>query len=182
MKKNPCENPIVFWLTGLSGSGKSTIATALHQKLNALGILSQWVDGDVLRNGLCNDLGYSLNDRKENIRRVAEVVKILMSSGVIPIVSLISPMLEDRAMAKKIIGSANFFEIYISTPLEVCEARDPKGLYQQARSGKVKNFTGLSSPYEAPTNPSLEIDTSQFTIDTAIEKILKLSLPIMLKQ
>lgn len=182
MKAIPCKNPVVFWLTGLSGSGKSTIAAALQQRLSDLGILSQWVDGNTLREGLCKDLGFSLDDRKENIRRVAELAKILNLAGITPIVSLISPMARDREMAKNIIGASKFIEIYVSTPIEICEQRDPKGLYQKAKKGIIKDFTGLSSPYEQPITPAFNIDTSNIAIDVIIEKIVAFSLPIMLEQ
>jgi adenylyl-sulfate kinase len=182
LKVTPCKNPLVFWLTGLSGSGKSTIAAALEQRLSDFGILSQWVDGDTLREGLCKDLGFSLEDRKENIRRVAELAKILNLAGVTPIVSLISPMAYDREMAKNIIGASKFLEIYVSTPIEICEQRDPKGLYQKAKKGIIKDFTGLSSPYEQPITPTFNIDTSNTTIDVIVEKIVAFSLPIMLEQ
>lgn len=137
-----------LWLTGLSGSGKTTISQAIAEKLSEYNIPTYIIDGDVLRSGLCKDLGFSLSDRKENIRRAAEVAKILNTNHIVVLCALISPLREDRAIAASIVGEKNFIEIYLSTPLAVCEERDVKGLYKKARAGIIENFTGISSPYE----------------------------------
>jgi adenylylsulfate kinase len=166
----------VIWLTGLSGSGKSTIANHLSLKLQELGKLSYTLDGDNIRMGLNKDLGFSDVDRKENIRRIAEVAKLLSDSGVIVITSFISPFIEERAKAKEIIGEENFIEVYISTPLDVCEMRDPKGLYKKARKGEIPLFTGIDSPYEPPTHPNLAIETDKCSLSECsgqIEDYLK---------
>jgi adenylylsulfate kinase len=154
------QSPKTVWFTGLSASGKSTLAYALERDLIDMGHLSIVLDGDNVRHGLNKDLLFSNNDRTENIRRVAEVAKLLNEAGLIVITSLISPSLKDRALAKHIIGEDRFVEIYVSTPIETCEARDPKGMYKKARGGKINDFTGVSSIYEPPTNPFMEIDTS----------------------
>lgn len=156
-----------LWLTGLSGSGKTTVSNALTKKLTDKHIPTYVIDGDVLRSGLCKDLGFNLKDRKENIRRAAEIAKILNDNGIFVICALISPLREDRKIAKMIIGENNFIELYLSTPLEICEKRDVKGLYKKARAGIIEDFTGISFPYEKPTHPWLNIDTS----DRAIEEI-----------
>lgn len=153
----------VIWLTGLSGSGKSTIANELSLRLQKLGKLSYTLDGDNIRMGLNKDLGFSEEDRKENIRRIAEVAKLLSDSGVIVITSFISPFIEERNKAKEIIGEENFIEVYISTPLDICEWRDPKGLYKKARKGEIPFFTGIDSPYEAPINPDITIQTDKYS-------------------
>jgi len=150
----------VIWLTGLSGSGKSTIANELEKWLNSKGKLTTILDGDNIRLGLCKDLSFSDDDRRENIRRIAEVSKLLSDTGVITITAFISPFIEEREMAKEIVGKENFIEVYVSTSLDVCEKRDVKGLYKKARSGEIKKFTGIDSPYESPTNPDLVIDGS----------------------
>jgi adenylylsulfate kinase len=152
----------VIWLTGLSGSGKSTIANELSLRLQKLGKLSYTLDGDNIRMGLNKDLGFSEEDRKENIRRISEVAKLLSDSGVIVITSFISPFIEDRKMAKEIIGE-DFIEVYISTPLDICEWRDPKGLYKRARKGEIPLFTGIDSPYEPPINPDITIQTDKYS-------------------
>ncbi len=169
----------VLWLTGLSGSGKSTIAQALERELYNRGYFAQVLDGDNIRNGINNNLGFSLKDRKENIRRIAEVAKLYLHSGVISINSFISPTQEIRAFAKSIIGSEDFIEIYINTPLEVCESRDVKGLYKKARKGEIKGFTGIDSPYEVPEEPDLEIKTEQQSIQESVAIILEYVIPII---
>jgi adenylylsulfate kinase len=161
----------VIWLTGLSGSGKSTIANELEKWLNSKSKLTKILDGDNIRLGLCKDLSFSDQDRKENIRRISEVAKLLSDTGVITITAFISPFIEEREMAKGIIGQENFIEIYVSTSLEICEKRDVKGLYKKARSGEIKKFTGIDSPYESPTNPDLVIDGS-LDLNDSIEKII----------
>lgn len=162
----------VLWLTGLSGSGKSTIAQQLERELHNQGFLAQVLDGDNIRSGINNNLGFSLEDRQENIRRIAEIAKLYLNTGVICINSFISPTKEIRAMVRGIVGTEDFIEIYVNAPLEVCENRDVKGLYKKARKGEIKGFTGIDSPYEAPENPALEIRTDQMNVETAVAKIL----------
>ena len=166
--------PITVWLTGLSAAGKSTLAFALAQRLLEVGRACHVLDGDQVRRGLNRDLGFSLADRSENIRRTAEVAKLMNEAGLIVISALISPMVADRAMAKSIIGAAKFKEIYISTPLAICEARDPKGLYTKARSGEIADFTGVSADYEVPLNPDLILDTTKAILGEQVEAILQL--------
>ncbi len=162
----------VIWFTGLSGSGKSTLANALEVELHARGMRTYLLDGDNVRQGLNKDLGFTEADRVENIRRIAEVAKLMMDAGLIVITAFISPFQREREMARQLIGADAFTEIYVSTPLETCEKRDPKGLYQQARAGKIPNMTGVNSPYEAPENPDLEIDTSATPVsDLALQVI-----------
>jgi adenylylsulfate kinase len=161
-----------IWLTGLSASGKSTLAYALEDRLRSQGQACCVLDGDVLRTGLNRDLGYSAADRQENIRRVAEMARVMNDTGLIVICALISPVIADRAMAKEIVGQARFTEVYVSTPLTICEARDPKGLYLRARAGKIPDFTGVSSTYEAPLTPDLSIDTSSNTLQDDLVKLL----------
>ena len=161
----------VFWLTGLSGSGKSTIAQSVERILHHEGYFAQVIDGDNIRSGLCNNLGFSIEDRKENIRRIAEVAKLYLNSGVITMCSFISPTREIRAMAKEIIGADKFHEIYIATTIEVCEDRDVKGLYAKARTGEIKGFTGIDSPYEPPLSPQLIVKTDQRTIAASVGQV-----------
>ena len=169
----------VLWLTGLSGSGKSTIAEALERKLHNNGYFAQVLDGDNIRSGINSNLGFSLEDRQENIRRIAEIGKLYLNSGIITLNSFISPTVEIRNFAKKIIGVENFIEIYINAPLEVCEQRDVKGLYQKARKGIIKGFTGIDSPYEPPTNPAIEIKTDQLSLEESVEQIFNYINPIL---
>jgi adenylylsulfate kinase len=171
------QRSITIWLTGLSGSGKSTLAIALEKELYARGFVCCILDGDNIRSGINSNLGFSPLDRMENIRRIAEVSKLFIEAGIITIAAFISPTYELRKMAASIIGEDNFVEIYISTPLEECERRDVKGLYTQARKGEIKEFTGISAPFETPLNPALSIDTSIFTVDEAILQLLQLILP-----
>ena len=166
--------PLTIWLTGLSGAGKTTISKALQSNLQEQGRQSFVLDGDVLRQGLCANLGFSHTDRSENIRRTAEVAAILNAAGVISIVALISPFCSDRARARQIIGPDRFLEIYLSTPIEECERRDAKGLYGRARRGEIPDFTGVSSPYEAPQAPHAAIDTSSVSLEEAVSLISKL--------
>lgn len=154
----------VIWLTGLSGSGKTTIAKWLERELNKAKIATKLLDGDNIRAGLNGDLGFSEIDRKENIRRIAEVCKLFIDAGIVTIASFVSPTNSMRRSACSIIGQENFLEIYVNTPLEICEKRDVKGLYQKAREGKIPNFTGISSPFENPETPSLELRTENRTI------------------
>lgn len=163
----------VIWLTGLSGSGKSTIANALELELHKKGYRTYILDGDNLRMGLNKDLGFTDADRVENIRRIAEVAKLMMDAGLIVIAALISPFEQDRRMARELIGEANFHEIHVSTPLEVCEMRDVKGLYKKARLGQIPNFSGINSSYENPISPQITIDTSSLSLEESVELILK---------
>ncbi len=162
----------IFWLTGLSGSGKSTIAQGVERALFEQGYFPQVLDGDNIRSGINNNLGFSLEDRQENIRRIAEVAKLYVQSGLITLSSFISPTKAIRAVARDIIGAADFVEIFIDTPLEVCEARDVKGLYAKARRGEIKGFTGIDSPYEAPDNPFLTVPTKDMTVEEAVQYVL----------
>ena len=166
------QKPMTIWFTGLSGAGKSTLANELEKRLNVSGKFTMLLDGDNVRMGLNNNLGFEEGDRVENIRRVAEVAKLMNDAGLIVLTSFISPYLGDREMAKKIIGTENYIEVYVSTPLEECEKRDVKGLYKKARKGEIPNFTGISSPYEAPVCPDIEIDTRKYTINEAVDYIL----------
>lgn len=163
----------VLWFTGLSSSGKSTLAENFKKYLDESNMKSIILDGDIIREGLCKDLGFSKEDRKENIRRISEVAKLLSSidENYIVMVAFISPYIQDRDNARKIIGE-NFVEIYVSTSLEVCEKRDVKGLYRMARRGEIKNFTGVSDPYEVPENPEMIIDTDLYNIDECVKEIL----------
>ena len=167
----------VIWLTGLSGSGKTTLASALEKKLFELNYFCQILDGDNVRSGINKNLGFTEEDRVENIRRIAEVSKLFMNCGIILICAFISPTNEIRRMAKKIIGEKDYLEIFVNTPLTVCEQRDPKGLYKKARNGEIKNFTGISSPFEAPDNPFVEIDNSNPDIEKTVTKLLKEIIP-----
>jgi adenylylsulfate kinase len=169
----------VLWLTGLSGSGKSTIAKYLERLLFEEGYLPQVLDGDNIRFGINNNLSFSAEDRLENIRRIAEISKLYLHTGVICINSFISPSREMRDLARSIVGAEDFVEIYINAPIEVCEARDVKGLYQKARAGLIKGFTGIDDPYEAPENPNLEIRTDQLTIEASAVLILEHLRPLI---
>jgi len=166
------QRSIVIWITGLSGSGKTTIAQVLEMELHKRGYLTKLLDGDNVRTGINNNLSFSEEDRKENIRRIAEVSKLFMKGGVILINCFISPTKEIRDQARDIVGEKDFFEIYVNTPLEVCEERDIKGLYAKARAGLIKNFTGIDSPYEEPENPSVEIKTTECSISESVQIIL----------
>ena len=165
-------NSFVIWFTGLSGSGKSTIASYLEKVLFGDGIKTYSLDGDNIRTGLNKGLTFSMEDRKENIRRIAEVAKLFVDAGVVSITAFISPLRKDREEARKIIGQDNFVEIFVNTPLSVCEARDVKRLYEKARAGEIENFTGISSPYEAPVDPDIEIRTEEETVEESVEKII----------
>ena len=171
------QRSVMIWFTGLSGSGKSTIAIALERELQKRGLLCQILDGDNIRSGINNNLGFSAEDRKENIRRIAEVGKLFVQTGIISIAAFISPNNELREMAAEIIGKDDFMEIYVSTPLEECERRDVKGLYAKARKGEIKNFTGISAPFEAPNHPALSLDTSKLSLEESINKLLEIILP-----
>lgn len=161
----------VIWLTGLSGSGKSTIANELELALHKLGIKSYVLDGDNIRTGLNKDLGFSDADRKENMRRIAEVAKLFSDSETVTIAAFISPFRQERAEARKIVGD-NFIEVHVDASLEVCEQRDVKGLYKKARAGEIPNFTGIDSPYEVPENPDILLDSGKLTIEECVNKLL----------
>jgi len=166
------QKPIVVWLVGLSGSGKSTLARGLENALHEKGYLTQLLDGDNLRSGINNNLTFTEEDRVENIRRAAEVSKLFANCGIITICSLISPTKQIREMARKIIGDY-YFEVFINCPIDVCEARDVKGLYKRARAGEIKNFTGIDSPFEAPSDPELEIKTDIHSIEHCHNQLLE---------
>ena len=167
------QSPVTLWFTGLSGSGKSTLANALEKRLFALGKHTMLLDGDNIRMGLNNNLGFKEQDRIENIRRVSEVCKLMNDAGLIALTSFISPFESVRSNARSIIGENNYIEIYVSTPLEVCEERDVKGLYKKARAGEIPNFSGINSPYEVPSNPRITIDTANKTIEECVDYILE---------
>ena len=162
-----------LWFTGLSGSGKSTLACALETLLNQAGLHTFLIDGDILRTGLCQDLGFSAVDRQENIRRVAELAHIFRQAGVINLVACISPFRQDREFARSLAKEDDFIEIFVDCPLATCEQRDVKGLYAQARQGLIPEFTGISSPYEAPLNPELHLQTDQTTLTQCLAQILQ---------
>lgn len=162
----------VIWLTGLSGSGKSTIAAAVERELFEAGQFVVLLDGDNVRTGLCGDLGFSLEDRKENIRRIAETAKLFAAAGAQVLCSFVSPTRAIRAMASEIIGPDDFLEVFVNTPLAVCEARDVKGLYAKARAGEIKNFTGIDSPYETPENPFLDLKTDNQTVEESAAEMV----------
>ena len=148
-----------LWFTGLSGSGKSTLAHAVEERLHLMGCRTYVFDGDNVRHGLCGDLGFSREDRSENMRRIAEMINLFLDAGVISLTAFISPLKADRELVQQIIGSENLIEVYCNCSLEICEQRDVKGLYKKARAGEIKNYTGISSPYEAPENPDMDLDT-----------------------
>ena len=162
----------VIWFTGLSGSGKTTLASALERNLFDKGYLTQILDGDNIRTGINNNLGFSHDDRKENIRRIAEIAKLYINSGVICLCAFVSPSKETRKTVRDIVGEEDFLEVFVSTPLEVCEKRDVKGLYKKAREGEIKNFTGISAPFEDPQNAILSIDTSDKTVEECVKILL----------
>ena len=163
----------VVWFTGLSGAGKSTIAHSLEEQLFQTGCLSYVFDGDNVRHGLCSDLGFSAEDRTENIRRIAEMCKLFVDAGVIALTAFISPLHSDREMVRELMGE-DFVEVFCRCPVEVCEQRDVKGLYKKARAGKIQDFTGISAPYEAPENPDLVIDTDKMTLDESVKQVMHL--------
>ena len=173
---------IMIWMTGLSGSGKSTLAIALERELQRRGILCRILDGDNIRSGINNNLGFSPADRRENIRRIAEVARLFVDTGIVTIAAFISPSEELRHMAAGIVGEADFFEIYVNTPLSVCEQRDVKGLYAKARRGEIREFTGISAPFEAPAAPAMTVDTSAMPLADSVNEILNSILPRINKQ
>ena len=166
------QKPCILWLTGLSGSGKSTIANALEGELFNTGHHSYLLDGDNVRLGLNKNLGFSDADRTENIRRIGEVARLFVDSGLIAITALVSPFRADRDLVRQLVGPGEFFEVYVKAPLEVCEQRDPKGLYKKARAGAIKQFTGIDSPYEEPAKPELVLDTDQLDLQACTKTLL----------
>ena len=176
------QHSVMIWFTGLSGSGKSTIAIALERELHKRGLLCRILDGDNIRSGINNNLGFTEADRIENIRRIAEVSKLFVDTGIITIAAFISPSNDIREMAANIIGKDDFLEVYVSTPIEECERRDVKGLYAKARRGEIKNFTGISAPFVAPAHPALTLDTSALSLEESVNKLLELILPRIQKK
>lgn len=184
VQRNEKENKLkqkakVLWFTGLSGSGKTTLAEALERNLFERGYLTQILDGDNIRSGINNNLSFTPEDRRENIRRIAEVNKLFINCGVITLCAFVSPTERTRHIVRDIVGIENFFEIFVSTPLEVCEQRDVKGLYAKARRGEIPNFTGISAPFEIPEDAHLVIDTSQYSIEECTSILLDNVLPLI---
>ena len=163
---------VTLWFTGLSGAGKSTLAVAVEEALHKLGNLTYILDGDNIRSGINNNLSFSPEDRKENIRRIAEIAKLFREAGVITLTAFISPYREDRQLARDLAGSDDFIEVFADASLDSCEERDPKGLYKKARAGQIPEFTGISAPYEAPENPELHIRTDQHSVEECVEMVL----------
>ena len=170
--KQKGQNPVLLWFTGLSGAGKSTLAGALERALFEAGFHTYLLDGDNVRHGLCNDLGFTVKDRDENLRRVGEVAKLMVDAGLVILSAFISPTREERDSIRASFPAGQFIEVHVSTPLSVCEQRDPKGLYVKARSGEIANFTGVSSPYEAPLAAELTIDTSKGDLATQVRALI----------
>lgn len=170
--KQKGQSPVLLWFTGLSGSGKSTLAGALERALFDAGFHTYLLDGDNVRHGLCNDLGFSASDRDENLRRVGEVAKLMVDAGLVVLSAFISPTKEERERVRALFEEGRFIEVYVSTPIEVCEARDPKGLYKKARAGEIKEFTGISALYETPTAAELTIDTSKGDLTAQVNALL----------
>ncbi|CAM3086787.1 adenylyl-sulfate kinase [Vibrio rarus] len=165
--------PAVLWFTGLSGSGKSTIANAVEVKLNQLSVHSYLLDGDNVRHGLNGDLGFSDTDRVENIRRIGEVAKLFVDSGSVVLTAFISPFIADRQQVRSLLPDGDFIEVFVDTPFAVCESRDPKGLYKKARNGEIAHFTGLTSDYEAPLSPEIHLKTAQYTIEQSAQHVVQ---------
>ena len=168
------QRPCVIWLTGLSGAGKSTIANLVERRLHAAGCHTYLLDGDNLRHGLNKDLGFTASDRVENIRRAAEVAKLMLDAGLVVIVALISPFTHEREMARSLVEEGEFIEVFVDAPLEVAEGRDPKGLYRKARRGELRNFTGIDAPYERPESPELHLDTAAQSPEESADAVLAL--------
>ncbi len=166
------QRPAILWFTGLSGAGKSTIANALESRLLRLGRHTYLLDGDNVRHGFNRDLGFSDADRVENIRRVGEVAKLFIDAGLIVMTAFISPFYADRDLVRNLVGEGEFIEVFVYAPLEVAEARDPKGLYKRARAGEISNFTGIDSPYEEPESPELILDTSKLTVEQSVDALV----------
>jgi len=165
---------VILWFTGLSGAGKSTLAHAVEDRLYQMACRTFVLDGDNVRHGLCGDLGFTEEDRKENIRRIGNVAKLFLEGGVIVLTAFISPFRSDRRLVRNMVHHGEFLEIFCDTPIEVCEQRDVKGLYQKARKGEIQNFTGISSPYEAPSNPELTINTGNLPLEECVEQVIEL--------
>jgi adenylylsulfate kinase len=165
---------VMLWFTGLSGAGKSTLAHSVEEHLHQLGCRTFTFDGDNVRHGLCSDLGFSSEDRVENIRRVGEMAKLFLEAGVIALTAFISPFRSDREKVRSLVTQGEFLEIYCRCPLEICEERDVKGLYKRARAGEIINFTGISSPYEQPDNPDLVVDTGDLSLKESVAKVIEL--------
>ena len=165
---------VILWFTGLSGAGKSTLAHAVEDRLHQLAVRTYVLDGDNVRHGLCGDLGFSDEDRVENIRRVGEVAKLFIDAGVVTITAFISPFRSDRDRVREIVEDGDFFEIYCKADLDVCESRDVKGLYKKARAGEIKEFTGISSPYEEPASPELVVNTGEDEIEACVDQVIAL--------
>lgn len=172
-KKLNQHNSFLIWFTGLSGSGKSTIANVVEQELHKKGVKTYTLDGDNIRKGINNDLTFAPEDRTENIRRIAEISGLMVDAGTVVLAAFVSPYKKDRINIKNVVKDVNFVEIFINTSVEECERRDVKGLYKKARAGEIKNMTGISSPYEAPENPDIEIKTEEVTVEEAVAKIMK---------
>ena len=172
----------LLWLTGLSGSGKSTIANGLEKALFEKGFFVQVLDGDNIRTGICNNLGFSVEDRTENIRRISEVAKLFIDAGIVTICSFVSHTESIRKIVTDIVGNNDHIGIFVDTPIEVCEQRDVKGLYKKARAGELKNFTGIDSQFEAPANPHLTLKTAAQTIEESVEQVLSFVLPLLEKK
>lgn len=173
------QHGLTIWFTGLSGSGKSTVAVALERELSSLGYMSRILDGDNVRSGINSDLGFSEADRRENIRRVAEVCKLFTDTGIITLAAFVSPTTALRKLAREIVGKEHFFEIYVSTPLEECEHRDVKGLYAKARSGAIPEFTGITAPFEKPEHPELQLDTTHLSVEECVRRVVRAIIPII---
>ncbi|MEZ9006723.1 adenylyl-sulfate kinase [Vibrio sp. 10N.247.311.59] len=166
------QKPVILWFTGLSGSGKSTVANAVESKLLQMGKHSYLLDGDNVRHGLNKDLGFSDTDRVENIRRIGEVAKLFVDAGNIVLTAFISPFVSDRQQVRELVSEGEFLEVFVDTPLEVCEARDPKGLYKKARAGEIKHFTGIDSEYQAPVNPEIHLRTADLSIEVCADFVV----------
>lgn len=165
---------VILWFTGLSGAGKSTLAHAVEERLHQLGCRTFVFDGDNVRHGLCSDLGFSVEDRSENIRRIGEMTKLFLEAGIISLTAFISPRRRDRERVRSLVPHGDFLEIYCRTPIEICEARDVKGLYKKARSGEIKDFTGISAPYEVPEDPELVVETGSRSLDECVAAVVDL--------
>ncbi|KQA21847.1 adenylyl-sulfate kinase [Vibrio metoecus] len=167
------QRPAVLWFTGLSGAGKSTVAGALENRLAELGYHTYLLDGDNVRHGLCSDLGFSEQDRRENIRRIGELAKLMADAGLIVLTAFISPHRAERQMVRDLLPAGEFIEVYVNTSLDVCEARDPKGLYKKARAGEIRQFTGIDSAYEAPVNPDIDLPAGEKSVDELVVQCLQ---------